>query len=282
VDLVGIGFNSLINTQSIAAGTLTLHFWDELSVPTLITLITPVSDMDAEVSFGTALGVVADDLIQIDTEILKILEVLDQGLRCRVERGASGSLTAAHTVGAKVYRLEKRVFIAPFPRQFFGSPTSGSYSFSTALSSVRIAAAELTMTNSRGTGEVMQKAFTNTIDSGLRTLSGGQFTIQIEGPLAIQTGAAPLLIVEADHCVRDIFARLREPSSSGPVQLLLRHGSNVYCSLTIPVGETESNVIDGFGLPPLRAGAELALDVMSLGQLGGASPGRDLTVMLRL
>jgi hypothetical protein len=128
----------------------------------------------------------------------------------------------------------------------------------------------------------MSQSFTNTVDGGLRTLSGGQFAVQIEGPLAIQTDAAPPLIIESDHCVKDIFARLRESSISGPVELQLRHGGSVYCRLTIPAGELESNVIGGFGLPPLRAGAELALDVLSVGQLGGTSPGRDLTVTLRL
>ena len=61
------------------------------------------------------------------------------------------------------------------------------------------------MTNALGDGVVAVNPYTGTIDSGLRTLAGGQFSFQITGYLAIQTGAAPTVIVDADRSVRDIF-----------------------------------------------------------------------------
>ncbi len=282
VELVGIGFQSLLNTQSIAAGTLTAYFWNELSPPTLVRLSSPSDSSQTELNFAPAVSAVIDDLIQIDAEVVKVTAILDGGLRCEVLRGSHGSTASMHAEFAKVYPLEERIFIAPFPRNFFGSPASGSYSFSAALTKVRIAAAEFTVTNSRGPSEVMQKSFTSTVDGGLRTLSGGQFSIQIEGPLAIQTNAAPPLIMDAAQCVRDIFARVGEAPSSGPLELQLRQDSTVYCTLTIPEGDIQSNVIDGFGLPPLLDGSTIALDVLAVGQVGDTSPGRDLTVTIRL
>ncbi len=55
-----------------------------------------------------------------------------------------------------------------------------------------------------------------------------------------------------------------------------------YCLLTIPEGATISNVVNGFGRPPLEAGAQINLDIMSVAQGGAGAPGRDLTVTMRL
>jgi len=44
------------------------------------------------------------------------------------------------------------------------------------------------------------------------------------------------------------------------------------------MGATVSNVVDGFGLPPLRAGDQLRLDVDGVGT---TNPGRDLKVIIR-
>jgi uncharacterized protein (DUF39 family) len=52
--------------------------------------------------------------------------------------------------------------------------------------------------------------------------------------------------------------------------------------LTIPADATMSNVVDGFGLPPLVAGSQINLDVLSVGQGADCLPGRDLTVTLRM
>ena len=56
----------------------------------------------------------------------------------------------------------------------------------------------------------------------------------------------------------------------------------VYCELTIPPGMKNSNVVDGFGKPPLREGAKLTVDIVSVGTMDGSDPGRDLTVTVRL
>jgi hypothetical protein len=43
-----------------------------------------------------------------------------------------------------------------------------------------------------------------------------------------------------------------------------------------------SNVVWGFGLPPLTAGAQLSVDILSVAAGGAGTPGRDLTVTIRL
>ena len=98
-------------------------------------------------------------------------------------------------------RLSSRTFSevrrAGIGRARFRSPTCGS------------GASALYMTNSLGDGAVSVNPYTGTIDGGLRTMAGGQFTFQISGYLAIHTGAAPDVVVDANRSVRDMYAIIR-------------------------------------------------------------------------
>jgi hypothetical protein len=208
--------------------------------------------------------------------------VLDGGLGYRVIRALYETVATAHEQGASVYHLRNKVYILPFVRDFFGSPASGSYSHPIYLPDARIAGAEMFASNSRGSSEVSAVSFTSTVEAGMRTLSGGQLSIQVEGYLAIQTDVAPPLVVEETHSVRDVFAVVRDAASGGPIQVQLRHDMETYCTLTIPAGATISNVVWGFGLPPLNAESQISLDIVSVGQGADAFPGKDLTVTIRL
>jgi len=165
---------------------------------------------------------------------------------------------------------------------FFGSPASGSYSHSVFLPDARIGAAELFVTNAVGSGGVARAAFGATADHGLRTMSGGQLSIQVDGYLAIQTDAAPPLVIDETRAARDLFAVVREAPSGGPIELQLRRDSTVYATLTIADGATTSNVVNGFGLPALPVDARLRLDITSVPGAPDTLPGRDLTVTIRL
>jgi hypothetical protein len=170
----------------------------------------------------------------------------------------------------------------PFPRDFFGTPASGSYAYRVTLPDVRIAAADFFVTNSRGNSSVSQGALTATVDSGLRTLSGGQVSMQIDGLLAIQANATPPLIMDTAHSVRDIFANAGTAPSGASVDLRVTQNGVPYCTLSIPAGATVSNIVNGGGLSPLLNKAQIGLDVVSVPQASGTVPGADLTVTIRL
>jgi hypothetical protein len=104
----------------------------------------------------------------------------------------------------------------------------------------------------------------------------------VDGPLSIEDDATPPVVVEAYKAMQDIFAVVQDPPTELPVTLRLRQDGDEICTLTIPVNGTASNVVDGFGLPPLREGALLHLDVVSVGQTAMSTPGADLTVTIRL
>jgi len=282
VELAGVAFEDLDNTRTISAGTLSLNYWDELSSPTTKKLAAAVGDADVYMDLNSASGGQAGDRIQIGSEILEIEETLLGGTRYKVKRGVHGSPAESHAVDALVYHLVKKIFVLPFPRDFFGSPSSGSYSCPIYLPDARVASAELFLTNNKGNSPTAVKYFTGTTSEGLRTLSGGQISIQVEGFLAIQSEAAPALIIDTAHSMRDIFAVVGEAPTGADVVLRLRQDEDEICQLTVPMGTTQSNVVNGFGLPPLAAQSLVRLDILSVGQTSETTPGRDLTVIVRL
>jgi hypothetical protein len=281
VELAGVAFSSLENTRSIFAGTLTLHYWSELSAPQEMVLSSDIDASEEEILLSTEMSAAIGSLVQVDAELMQIVEIT--GATISVVRGAQGSTATAHDAGALVFPLEQKTFVVPFSRGFFGSPASGSFGFPMFLPDVRLSAADLFMTNSRGNGETGKALFTGFTGEGLRTLSGGQISIQVEGHLAIQTGAAPELLIEEGHSVRDILATVRDAPTGADVILRLNVNGAEYCTLTIPAGATITpDPVHGFNLRPLEAMDKLSLDIVSVGSTSTTTPGRDLTVTIRL
>jgi hypothetical protein len=176
------------------------------------------------------------------------------------------------------------VVIVPFASDFFRSKASGNFLHTFSLPDVRISAAEFFVPNSFGDGQAAQLCYTGGPEGGLRTLSGGQFAIQVSGYLATQRNAAPALTVEQTHAVRDVRAAVNQAPAGYDIGITIQQNGASYCSLIINSGDTvSSSVIDGVGLPPLEEAATLSLDI-SLSAVPGAgsiNPGRDLTVTIR-
>ncbi len=282
VDVVAIGFEELTNTRTVTSGTLTLHYWPELASPAAVQLAAGVDGADDSLVLNCVGSAQPGSLVQVGAEILLVNDVLEGGQRYGVERGVLKSTAEAHSERTPVYHLEKRVYVLPFTKDFFGSPSAGNYVFPIRIPDVRIAAAEMHVTNMRGNSETGQACLTASADYGLRTLAGGQLSIQVSGYLAVQADVAPPLVMEESHSFRDVFAVVREAPGGLPLLLQLRQNTEVICQLTVPAGATASNVVNGFGLPPLARESRLSLDILSAPQGGSGSPGRDLTVTIRL
>ncbi|MCC6344529.1 MAG: hypothetical protein IT166_20185 [Bryobacterales bacterium] len=280
-DLVSVSFADLTNTRNIESGTLTVHYWDELNGQTPFEVASSASASDTQIEISPAGTAQAGDLIQVNGELLQVVSVAESGASYEVLRGVMESIASPMNTGAKCYHLARKTYIVPFQREFFGSPASGSYSHNMFLPDARIAAAELFVTNGRGSGPVRQQAYTGFVDFGLRTLSGGQYSLQVNGYLAVHTGAAPPLIIESPHSIRDIFASIAEAPTGASVELAIRLDGSPFCSLTIADGALSSTVVNGAGLPPLHSQGVLTLDITSVPTGSTAHPGRDLTVTIR-
>ena len=109
--------------------------------------------------------------------------------------------------------------------------------------------------------------------------------MQFSGYLATQQNAAPPLIVQATHAVRDLRATLSQAATGYIILIDILQNGILYSSLSVPSGQTTSaSVVDRVNLPPLTESAtltmNLALQVIP-GFAGSLSPGRDLTVTIR-
>jgi hypothetical protein len=278
VELSGVSFTDLTNTRTISAATLTMYYWDELQGQPAIALASAVGTGDTLLSLSSAGSAQAGSFLQIELEVIRVEAVQNNGTQYSVTRAMHGSEAAAHAAQAVVYHLLNKTVIAPFPPDFFGTPYSGSWSYPILLPDARVASAGLFVTNQKGNSPGRGICLTHTVDCGLRTLSGGQYSIQVDGYLAVDQSVAPALLVEAPHAVRDVFAVLGKPADAA-VELQLKVNDTPYCTLTFAVGMTVSDSADGNALPPLASGARVTLAVLSVGQ---TYPGADLTVLIRL
>lgn len=282
IEIGGLGFESLDNTRSIQAGTLRLHYWDELSSPSLLTLATDLPLDATSVSLSGHLGAEVGDLLQVGSELMRVLKVAADRMSCEVERGCYESAVGSHQAGEIVYPLLKHVAVLPFPAGFFGSAIASGYSQRLALPAARVAAAELFFTNSRGDGPATGQSYAMLLEGGLRTMSGGQYTIQYDGVPAVMSSMAPPLVVDARTAVRDVRARMSVAPMGEPVLARLMVNGAPYCDLTVAAGSRSSDVVSGWGRTPWKDGDELRVDIVSVGTSGGSDPGRDLTVTVRV
>jgi hypothetical protein len=278
VELSGVSFTDLTNTSTISAATLTMHYWDELSGRPSLVLAQGAGASDTTLQLSATGAATAGSYVQIDAEVVRVDAVPNGGMQYQVTRGMHTSPAAAHAAQSAIYPLQNKTVIAAFPPNFFGSPYSGSWSQAITLRDVRVASAELFVTNLRGNSPVRSVCLTSAVDQGLRTLSGGQYSIQVDGYLAVQASVAPTLVVEAAHSVRDVFAVLGSVADA-VVSLRVDVDGSPYCALSIPTGTTTSTAVDGSALGPLAAGAKVTLAVLSVGQ---TYPGANLTVLIRL
>jgi Putative phage tail protein len=276
--LSGVSFTALTNTQTISSGTLSLYYWNEIQGTPTTLLSAAMAPTDTTLTLNSAGAGQAGSIVQIDAEVLQVTAVSTDGTQYTVTRGLQGSTAATHSALAPVYQLSDLPVIVPFPPEFFGSVYSGNWTYPILLPDVRVVSAQMFVTNDKGNGPIASVCLTHNVDNGLRTLSGGQYSIQVEGFLAVDQSAAAALVTDAAHSVRDVFAVLGT-SADQAVQLQINVNGASYCQLTIAIGLLVSNSVDGATLPPLPSGAQITLSVLAVGQ---TLPGADLTVLIRL
>jgi len=278
----GIGFPTLANTRTIRTGTLTVHYWDELKSPCEWRLSEPLGALDSVLRVMPPLPAAQADLLQIGQELMRVLEVREGGAELLVDRGVHDTGNAAHGASAPVFLLDRHTSVLAFSKGFFGSAASGSFSRRVELRNARIAAAELYVTNDRGASPTAYQAYTSTLEGGLRTLAGGQYTFQFDGELAVMSQISPPLVVETTRTVRDVQAHVEATPLGQPAEILVLVDGAAYASLVIPAGSSESAAVSCFDRPPLPEGARVSVAVTAVGSGANTYPGRGLTVTLRL
>jgi hypothetical protein len=234
----------------------------------------------------SALSLYVGQAVQIDSELMIIVSGASGSTTYNVVRGSLASTVSSHGSGALVLALDTSAIILPFAQGFFENRASINYLNSVSIPDVRICAASLYVTNSFGNSQGGQTCYTGvTPDGGLRTLSGGQFSLQVSGYLATQQDAAPPLVVEATHAIRDMRATLGQAANGYDLTVSVLQDGALYQTLEVLSGNTTStSVISGVNLPPLQVDATITLDLVvnpSATSPVQISPGKDLTVTIR-
>ena len=280
-----VGFGDLSNISSVNSGTLQLFSWNELSTESGYTLSESVDSTTATVQLSQMASFGVGQLIQIGIELLAILGPGAGVGSYSVTRGVLGSTAAAHNAGDVVFPLAQETLVVPFAPGFFLNRASQNYLHTVDLPDQRICAAELYVTNSFGDGLTSGTCYLTPTQSGLRTLSGGQFAFQVSGFPTNAQNAAPPVLIAASHAVRDVRASINRPPAGYDLAIELLQNGSPYCSLKIGSGNSTSSIIDGLSLLPLVGGASLTMNVALVyvpNFQGSANPGQDLTVTIRL
>jgi hypothetical protein len=285
VTISEIGFTDLTNTSSVVSGTLQLFGWNELAPIVAGTLTASVDAITSTLSVQSSGTPYVGQLLQLDSEILAVLAVNQSAGTYSVQRGALSSAAGAHAAGATLLELSTTTVVIPFARGMFSNRSSINFQQITNMPDVRICAGQFFVTNSFGDSQASSQSYTTAPGGGLRTLSGGQFALQVSGPVATQSSAVPALMVQNSHAVRDIRASLVQAPAGYSISLTLLQSGQVYTTLTIADGQKVSNVVDGSTLPYLAEGSSLTLAIAltpTPNYQGVTAPGRDLSVTVRL
>lgn len=287
-----IGFTHLDNIGSVTSGTLRLYCWNELLTPST-TFLSNLNESSSTLSVQSAVpNVRVGDVVQLGTELMVVNSIDSTSTKLSVVRGVLGSSVTAHIPGEQLLALTSYVVNSSFAPGFFENRASVNFIHPFRLPDVRVSAAEFFVTNAFGDSQAQSQCYTTTRFGGIRSLSGGQFSMQVSGYLSTQVDATPGLLIEESHAVRDLRASLTSPSSGYTTYVEILQSGQPYCRLQIKPGETLSEpsnpgdeVFIGRDLPPLLEGAKLTLNVTTVltdASQATATPGRDLTVTIRL
>lgn len=280
-----IGFNNLTNIASVSSGTLQLFYWNELANADTYLLAAALDATTTVIPVNFLPDVQVGDFIQINTEVMSVTSVNISAKNLSVVRGVCGSPSINHLAGGAVLKLDTKVIIVPFALGFFENRAAINFLHTFSLPDVRVSTAEFYVTNAFGDSQAQQVCFTQNDNGGLRTLSGGQFSLQVSGYLATHQNAAPPLVVESSHAVRDVRAGLNQMASGYDTAIQLLQNGVEYCNLVIPSGSNSSTLVNGANLPPLQVEAVITMNITLKPSDAVASPlgpGRDLTVTIRL
>ena len=186
VELSGVSFTDLTNTQHDFGGDADAVLLGRTARAAELALARQWATDDTSLDLSAQGTAMAGSFVQIEAEVMRVDAVQNSGTRYQVTRGMHTSPAAAHAAQAPSIRCSSKTVIAPFPPDFFGSPYSGSWSYPMSLPDVRVASAELFVTNRRGNSPVRSICLTSdggpraadafrraVLDSGGRVPGGG-------------------------------------------------------------------------------------------------------------
>jgi hypothetical protein len=279
-----IGFTDLTDSASIRSGTLEIVAWNELLPAPVSALASGLDTIGTIVTLTSLPAIAVGSIVQIESEMLSVVSINTVAKTLTVARAVLASTASSHSPGVLVFPLQTSTIVVPFAQNFFSNRASQNFVHTAHLPDIRVCGSQFFVTNSFGDSQAGQQCYTTMPEGGLRTLSGGQFSMQVAGALATEQNAAPPVLVSATHSVRDVLASVGQAPTGYAIAIQLLQNGTTYASLTILSGATVSNVVNGVTLPALSNEATLSVN-LQLNKLanynGTFFTGSDLSVTIR-
>lgn len=279
LELSNLGVPTIENVNSVFAGTLVVHYVDELQPADGCQLAAGCDESTVLLEFTHALPVVPGAFVLVGREIVQIIETVGPATY-EVSRGELGSQAEAQSTGTPVTSLGVVSSSLSFGAGFFGSPASATYQARIPFEAKLLVAAEFALTNSHGSSPPGRACYTGMPGGGLVTELGRRFVIQQSGLLALQSSIAPPLGVDADYVVREVEALVSEAAVGGSIEAVVQADRQEWLRMVIHDGATRATIRQQ-GLI-LTAGSVVTVDVQGVPQGAATWPGRDLTISIRV
>lgn len=290
LEFSGFAFaDTATNTASVSSGVITMYYADELHPPAAGAKLSGAITATANYLIGTGELVPGwagytsgmSELIMIDGEIL---QATNPGLSlngANLLRGQKGSTAAAHAAGAKIWLLKKKTVQVSFPPEFFGG-AGGWYDYAPVVNmpSIRLCAADLYVTNSVGNSPVKTIWLGSQVEGGLRSGSGSQIELIVEGVLGIEANAVAVTVPNSVS-LSQIFAVVDQAATGAGLACVVKVDGVAIGTLTAAAGFPTLAGIDWSALDGvvIAGGAQLSVDVTAVGT---TFPGKRLRVIVRL
>jgi hypothetical protein len=279
--LRNITTNTLTGTATVKEAILVTYSNDETAPITSVPLATALGQDDMTLPITSIQALSQGTYIQIDSEIIGINEPTKDGSGLWIDRGVGGSGAAVHFAGASAIVLERNLHTVPLGTGFFANPTHTEFQYRLLFPNRRVAATELYLSNSKGTGPGQDTCFLQNGLNGLRTFEGGTLVLQTSGLLSIERDAANSLSTDRIRIVRDIQAFVDSAPAGGTLDVVVKANGTPIATLVVPNAGLQSGVFAPAGTLALLEGTKVNIDIAAVPQGTNTFSGKNLSVQIR-
>jgi len=279
--LSNITTNTLTGTITVSSAVLVTYSNDETTPATAIQLTVPLGPNDLTIPAATVQTLPQNTYVQVDSEIIGIDEPTKDGSARWISRGVGGSAAAAHLPGAMAIVLDRSLHTVALGTGFFANPTHTEFQYRLLFPNRRIAAAELYLSNAKGTGPGEDTCFLQNGQDGLHTFEGGTMTLQTAGVLSIERDAANSVSSDRVRIIRDIQAFVDSAPSGGELEVIVKANGTPIATLTVPNGTNQSDAFVPASTLALAEGAKINIDIAAVPQGSNTYSGKNLSVQIR-
>ena len=272
---------TLTGTSTVSEAVLVTYSNDEAVPATSCSLGAPLGVDDMTLPIANVLTLAQNTYIQVDSEIICVNEPTKDGSARWIDRGVAGSNIAPHSAAVTGIILERNLHTVPLGAGFFANPAHTDFQYRLLFPNRRVAAAELYLSNTKGTGPAQEACFLQNGQSGLHTFEGGTVILQTSGVLSIERDAANSVSADRVRIVRDIQAFVDSAPSGGGIDIVVKANGVPFATLVVESSAVQSGPFVPDGTVALAEGTKMNIDITAVPQGTNTFSGKNLSVQIR-